>query len=125
MFRAVIKAFWIEIVFLGILGFFVDFIITLGSSIVLKAFLACFQYGNRFHNNSYFDTLSVQDSICILNYFRENSGNHREGAIKYGLYVLILTICYGVGFLHYFYYGAYYAMKIRIALSSLIYRKVC
>lgn len=58
-------------------------------------------------------------------YFRESSEISRAGAIKYGIAIFMLTVTYGVSFIHYFYYSEYYAMKIRVALTGVIYRKVC
>lgn len=42
--RAVLNAFWLELTFLGLLGFFTNFVTNLGSAIVLEAFLSFFQY---------------------------------------------------------------------------------
>lgn len=48
----------------------------------------------------------------------------KNEASKYGILMFAFTVCYGMGFLHIVYYGQYFAMRIRVALSSLIYRKV-
>lgn len=48
----------------------------------------------------------------------------RDDAQTYGIAIFALTMSGGMGFLHYYYYGSYYALKIRVALSSLIFRKV-
>lgn len=48
----------------------------------------------------------------------------KNEASKYGILMFAFTVCYGIGLLHHVYYGQYFAMRIRVALSSLIYRKV-
>lgn len=44
--------------------------------------------------------------------------------MNYGLYLFVLTVCYGITLIHYYFRGHYYAMRVRVALSSIIYRKV-
>lgn len=48
----------------------------------------------------------------------------KNEASKYGILMFVFTVCSGMGFLNIVYYGQYFAMRIRVALSSLIYRKV-
>ncbi|XP_031631875.1 multidrug resistance-associated protein 4-like isoform X2 [Contarinia nasturtii] len=54
---------------------------------------------------------------------RENSDVSRDDATKYGIGLFILSMSSEFGFLHYYFNGFRYGMRIRIALSSLIYRK--
>lgn len=48
----------------------------------------------------------------------------RDDALKYGTIIFIITIVAGVIMLHYFFLGFVYGMRVRVAMCSLIYRKV-
>lgn len=63
--------------------------------------------------------------MIAFNDYSENSGVSRDDAIKYGAAFVVLTVFYGITLLHYLFCGLHYSMKIRVAISSLIYRKVC
>lgn len=65
----------------------------------------------------------IMDFITFIN----DSGNSNEShddALKYGVGFVILTIFCGASYIHYFYTGSVYGMKVRVAISSLVYRKV-
>lgn len=64
------------------------------------------------------------DSYVVSFNSREDSDQSRDGAVRYGIYFFVLTVSYGITLIQYVYYGYYYAMRVRVALSSLIYRKV-
>lgn len=73
--------------------------------------------------------LTKNDDFCILKkkthlFCRKNSDVSRDEAIKYASYFFALTIFYGIAMLHFSFNGFYYAMRVRVALSSVIYRKV-
>ncbi|XP_055317503.1 probable multidrug resistance-associated protein lethal(2)03659 isoform X2 [Sitodiplosis mosellana] len=94
--RAIAKTFWFEIVFMGFLCFMN---------------LCVFQL-----------TLP----LCIgefVSYFRTNSIQSRDDVLKYGTVIILLTIMSGLCYVHYYFYGRYYGMRIRVAVCSLIYRK--
>lgn len=45
-------------------------------------------------------------------------------ALKYGTTIFVITIVAGIIMLHYFFLGFCYGMRVRVAMCSLIYRKV-
>ncbi|XP_031639826.1 multidrug resistance-associated protein 4-like, partial [Contarinia nasturtii] len=94
--RALFKTFWFEVLVLAIFCMFTDCICRL-----IYAFL--------------FERL--------LSYFRENSDVTGDDALMYGSIFFVLTVCYGIALLHYLYRGMCCSMKLRVALSSIIYRK--
>lgn len=60
---------------------------------------------------------------CSVN----SSKNHRvsrDDALKYGTAIFIITISSGISVLHYFYFSSYFGTRVRVAVTSLIYRKV-
>lgn len=66
--------------------------------------------------------------VCItasFAFYSENSDVSRNEALIYGTCLFALMVCYGITLLHYLFKGMHYSMKIRVALSSVIYRKVC
>lgn len=54
---------------------------------------------------------------------REQPEISRDEALQNGVFLFILTMTYGIGLIQYGYHGFYYAMRVRVAISSLIYRK--
>lgn len=48
----------------------------------------------------------------------------QNDALKYGTSVLIITIVAGIILLHYMFLGFCYGMRVRVAICSLVYRKV-
>lgn len=57
-------------------------------------------------------------------YDSKNSDVSQDDALKYGTAILIITISSGICVLHYFYFAFYYGARLRVAVCSLIYRKV-
>lgn len=55
---------------------------------------------------------------------RKDSELSHESAVHYGTAIFLVTIVSGFALLHYFYYCINYAMQLRVAVCSLIYRKV-
>lgn len=49
----------------------------------------------------------------------------RDDALKHGTAIFIITVVSGISYLHYSYLGYCSGMKVRVAVSSLVYRKVC
>lgn len=62
--------------------------------------------------------------VLLFTQFRVNSEMTENGPMIYGILMFTANLCYGISVNFHFFYGFYYAMKIRVALSSLIYRKV-
>lgn len=56
--------------------------------------------------------------------YSKNSQVTQNDALKYGTAICLITIFSGIGLLHYFYFGFYYGTRVRVAVTSLIYRKV-
>lgn len=48
----------------------------------------------------------------------------RDDALIYGTSIFVITIFAGICLLHYFFLGFCYGMRVRVAMCSLIYRKV-
>ncbi|XP_031625002.1 probable multidrug resistance-associated protein lethal(2)03659, partial [Contarinia nasturtii] len=55
---------------------------------------------------------------------KENSEVSRDNAIIYGVALFAFNVFSRVDFMHFYFNSFYYSMRIRIALSSLIYRKI-
>lgn len=60
----------------------------------------------------------------IMIYSRKNSEMSQDDALKYGTTIFVITILAGIVLLHYFFLGFCYGMRVRVAMCSLIYRKV-
>lgn len=56
--------------------------------------------------------------------YSKNSEISQDDALTYGTAILVITIFSGICLLHYFYFGFYYGTRVRVAVCSLIYRKV-
>ncbi|XP_031622965.1 multidrug resistance-associated protein 4-like, partial [Contarinia nasturtii] len=95
--RALFKTFWIDVFILGIFCIFTDGIYRISMAFILEK---------------------------LLLYFRENSDVSRDDAFIYGAVLFVFTIVYGIALLHNFFKGACCSMKLRISLSSIIYRKI-
>ncbi|XP_031635983.1 multidrug resistance-associated protein 4-like [Contarinia nasturtii] len=94
--RAVVKAFWFELIIMGILSFLNDVVIRLIIPFLLEK---------------------------LLSYFRKASEMKREDALIYGTAIFVITIFAGISLLHYFFLGYCYGMRVRVSMCSLIYRK--
>lgn len=94
---AVAKAFWPELLVMGILCFISDIVVRLILPYQLEG---------------------------LLSYYSKNSNVSRDDALKYGTAIFIITISFGISVLHYFYFAFYYGARLRVAVCSLIYRKV-
>lgn len=115
--RALFKAFWPEVALIGFLVFFTYIIARIALSIVLGQFLIYFQYARGILNYN-------PRNHFVLIFFRKDSEMSRYEASMYAVAIIVLIMCYGMGCLHYMFCGQYFAMRIRVALSSLIYQKV-
>lgn len=48
----------------------------------------------------------------------------KDEALQYGTSIFVITVVAGIIMLHYFFLGFCYGMRVRVAMCSLIYRKV-
>ncbi|XP_055301713.1 ATP-binding cassette sub-family C member 4-like [Sitodiplosis mosellana] len=94
--RALFKAFWWEALVLGLYCIFTDCFCRLTFAFILER---------------------------LLSHFRENSDVSQEDALTYGAVLFAFSICSGISFLHHLFKGYHCTMKVRVALSSVIYRK--
>ncbi|XP_031639334.1 probable multidrug resistance-associated protein lethal(2)03659, partial [Contarinia nasturtii] len=94
--RSMFKTFWHELLLLGVLYFFQHCVCRPIYPFLLKGFLS---------------------------YFRDNSEVSFHEARNYGVGLFILSICTGIITFQYIYYRYYSGMKVRVAISSVIYRK--
>lgn len=120
--RAVAKTFWTEFFLMGVLCFYNDVVVRLLLPFLLEQLLTYFRYVllffikniNRPHNFRH---------ICVWN-CSKGSEMSQSDALWYGSAIVGLSISSGIGLLHYFYFGYYYGMRVRVAVCNLIYRKV-
>lgn len=49
----------------------------------------------------------------------------QDDALNYGTSIFVMTVVLGIFAMHYTFLGSYYGTRIRVAICSLIYRKVC
>lgn len=49
----------------------------------------------------------------------------QDDALNYGTAIFVVTVVLGICAMHYTFLGSYYGTRIRVAICSLIYRKVC
>lgn len=105
---------------MGILCFFNDVVVRLILPFLLENLLSYFRY---VHSNS---SIRHTGAITIFSFlFSKNSEISQNDALISGSSIFVITIVSGIALLHYFYFGFYYGMRVRIATTSLIYRKVC
>lgn len=62
--------------------------------------------------------------LCSLFFYSKDSDMSRDDALKYGTAIYIISVMSGVALLHYFFFGFCIGMKLRVAVCSLVYRKV-
>lgn len=60
----------------------------------------------------------------FLDIFSKNSEMSQDEALLYGTSIFVITILTGVLTIHYLNVCPYYGLRIRVAVCSLIYRKV-
>lgn len=58
-------------------------------------------------------------------FYSKNSEMSHESAVQYGTAIFVVTVISSLGTIHYYFHALHYAMKVRVAICSLIYRQVC
>ncbi|KAG4079206.1 hypothetical protein HA402_004581, partial [Bradysia odoriphaga] len=96
--RAVTKTFWLEIIVVGVLCFLNYIVFRLTLPYLLEIFL------------KYFNDTSTTD--------------RRRDAFLPGTAIIVITIISGISGMHYYFFGSYFGLKVCVAVSNLIYRKV-
>ncbi|XP_031637635.1 multidrug resistance-associated protein 4-like, partial [Contarinia nasturtii] len=94
--RALVKTFWRQLIILGFMSLFSNCVCQLSYAFILKGLLSC---------------------------FRGNSVESNDDALNYGIGFVILTVFCGASYMHLFFYDNVSGMKVRVAISSLLYRK--
>lgn len=84
----------------------------------------CHIFGKFIHQSEIVDLLLKHFIPLQFIDYRENSDVSRDDVLKYGTAILLATISSGMCTLHFFYFSSYYGGRIRVAVCSLIYRKV-
>lgn len=57
-------------------------------------------------------------------YSLENSESLKNDAMKWGVAIMVLTVSQGISSVHNIFYGQYCAMRARVAITDIVYRKV-
>lgn len=113
--------FWFEITVMGIWYFFNQCIIKIILAFVLESLLSCFRCVRRFN---FIINHIIQATRIHFHVFSEHSKAARDNASQYGAYLFALTVLSGISTIHFLYYSFHCAMKARVAITSIVYRKV-
>lgn len=122
MFKAIAKLFWKEFLLLGVLCLINDVIIKITQPQLLRKFLLYFRYVTSHLISTSFREKKI--FIGISNVFRSNSDVSHSDAVLFASCMVLLN---GIGALtinQLFITGYHNGMKVRIAVCSMIYRKV-
>lgn len=131
--KAIFKTFWREYAILGCICFVNDVFIRLSQPYLLGRLLLYFRWVHS-HSHSHIKKKTKKRSrfdlfilIILIVYFfpnRKDSEMPRDEAIMYASGIVALSACSGLIINQFFIVGFHNGMKVRVAVCSVIYRKV-